>query len=322
MRIEKNKIVFGSLVAIIILFIVAYSALVLMEEEEGSGVMRQPAVPALKEEQETYTSRIEALNELREVRRSDPPSMYPETHLDSLGVYDPLLQEKQRAAVVDSINELGKARFQESGRIDYFKEDELVEEPVHPEQPTRTLETLEDSMPVAITTRDFSVAHQEFFRPLAISVEVETIAEEVADQQTDSLILARVNGQQQVRINDRLELMLVSDAVINGKEYPKNSLLYGFVRLQPNRVHIEITHIKGRKTSLHAYDLQDSNQGIYMRNSFRAQAANQVIGDVIQDINIAGVPQIRGVKSLFARSNRNIKVTIMDQYQLILKPES
>lgn len=321
MRIEKNKIVFGSVVVIIILFIVAYSALVLMEEEQGSGAMSQPAVPALKEEQEAYTSRIEALNELREVRRSHPPSMYPESHLDSLGVYDPLLEEKQRAQVVDSIYEQGRARYQERGRIDYFEEDELVEEPDNSPQ-LRSLEAPEDSMPVAIITGDFSVAHQEFFRPLAISVEVDTEAEEVGYQQTDSLILARVNGQQQVRINDRLELMLVRDAVINGKEYPKNSLLYGFVRLQPNRVHIEISHIQGRKTSLRAFDLQDSNQGIYMRSSFRAQAANQVIGDVIQDINIAGVPQIRGIKSLFARSNRNIKVTIMDQYQLILKPGS
>src|SRR5690625_4240372 len=107
MKIEKNKIVFGSVLFIIMLFIVAYSALIFMEQEEGSGVLSQPSVPALEEEQETYSSRIEALNELREVRRSNPPSMYSESLLDSLGVYDPLLEEKQREEVVDSIYELG-----------------------------------------------------------------------------------------------------------------------------------------------------------------------------------------------------------------------
>lgn len=320
MKIEKNKIVFGSVVFIIILFIVAYTALVLMKDDKGGDELRHPGVPALVEEQETYSSRIEALHELREVRRSDPPSMYSESLLDSLGVYDPLLEERQREEVVDSIYELGRTRYEQRGRIDLFEEEELVEEQ-NDSTPAKRIEVMEDSMPAAIIARDFSVTHEEFFRPRAISTQIITPIEK-AIQQTDSLILAKVNGQQKVRINDRLELMLAQRAVINGKEYPKNSLLYGFVRLQPNRVHIEITHIQGRKTSLSAFDLQDSNEGIYMRNSFTAQAANQAIGDVIQDINIAGVPQVRGIKSLFARNNRNIKVTIMDQYQLILKPGS
>ena len=78
MKIEKNKIVFGSVVIIVILFIIAYSALVLMGEEEGSSELDQPTVPALKEEKETYTSRMDALNDLKEVRQSDPPSIYSE----------------------------------------------------------------------------------------------------------------------------------------------------------------------------------------------------------------------------------------------------
>ena len=320
MKIEKNKIVFGSVLFIIMLFIVAYSALIFMEQEEGSGVLSQPSVPALEEEQETYSSRIEALNELREVRRSNPPSMYSESLLDSLGVYDPLLEEKQREEVVDSIYELGRDRFQQRGRIDLFDK-AMLEEQVDSAPELEEIKALEDSMPTAIVALDFALSHEEFFRPRVISTQTNSPIEK-PNQQTDSLILAKVNGQQKVRINDRLELMLAKKAIIDGKQYPQNSLLYGFIRLQPNRVHIEITHIQGRKTSLTAFDLQDSKQGIYIRNSFSAQAVNQAIGDVIQDINITGLPQVRGIKSLFARNNRNIKVTIMDQYQLILKPES
>src|SRR5690554_3484744 len=114
MRIDKNKIVFGSLVVIVVVFIISYSALVFMgDEEEGSG-LDQPVVPSLKEEMENYSSRVEALNELREVRRSSPPSIYPEKLLDSMGVYDPTLEEKERERVVDSIYTYGRIDYEEN----------------------------------------------------------------------------------------------------------------------------------------------------------------------------------------------------------------
>ena len=47
MKIEKNKIVFGSVLVIVIIFIVAYSTLVLMGEEEATGDLDQPSVPVL-----------------------------------------------------------------------------------------------------------------------------------------------------------------------------------------------------------------------------------------------------------------------------------
>lgn len=307
MKIEKNKIVFGSVVIIVILFIIAYSALVLMGEEEGSSELDQPTVPALKEEKETYTSRMDALNDLKEVRQSDPPSIYSEKLLDSLGVYDPLLEEKERERIVDSIYDQGRINYQEMG----WSEDHEEYEP-----PQESNEAPEVPMEIAIASQDFSVKHKEFFRPRPISVYTDEKSLE-----TDTLIPARVNGEQQVGVNDRLELILSEDAVINGRIYSRNTLLYGFVRFQPNRVHIEITHIQNKEAKLKAFDLQDSNEGIYVKNSFRAEATNEVIGDVIQDINIAGLPQIGGIKNVFTRKNRNIKVTVMDQYQLILKPE-
>ena len=56
-----------------------------------------------------------------------------------------------------------------------------------------------------------------------------------------------------------------------------------------------------------------------MVNSFRAEAGREVVGDAIDGINIGGVPQVRGIKALFQRDNRLVKVTIMDNYRLILK---
>ncbi len=82
---------------------------------------------------------------------------------------------------------------------------------------------------------------------------------------------------------------------------------------------INIEHIDHNPINLGAYDLQDGSEGIYIENSFRAEAGREVVGDAIDDINIGGVPQVRGIKSLFQRDNRQVKVTVMDNYQLILK---
>ena len=82
---------------------------------------------------------------------------------------------------------------------------------------------------------------------------------------------------------------------------------------------IAIDYIGHSPVSLIAYDLQDGHEGIYVVNRFRAEASREITADAVDDINIAGVPQVRGVKSLFQRDNRQVKVTIMDNYQLILK---
>ena len=82
---------------------------------------------------------------------------------------------------------------------------------------------------------------------------------------------------------------------------------------------MEIENINHKPAKLKAFDLQDGSEGIYIENSFRAEARQEVVGDVVDDINIVGVPQVSGIKKIFQRNNRTIKVTITDNYQLILK---
>ena len=74
-----------------------------------------------------------------------------------------------------------------------------------------------------------------------------------------------------------------------------------------------------RPVQLKAYDLQDGSEGIYVENNLRADATREVIDDLVQDINIAGMPQVNGIKKVFQRDNRNIKVTVTNTYKLILK---
>ena len=139
-------------------------------------------------------------------------------------------------------------------------------------------------------------------------------------KRTNPFIMVEVNGEQTVRNDERLELRLAVDALINGDSVPRNSLVYGFASFKSNRVFISITNIDNRAVDLKAYDLMDGNEGIYIKNSVRAEATGEVLDDIVQDINIPGVPQIGGIKQVFRRNNRNVRATIYDQYQLILKP--
>jgi hypothetical protein len=307
MKIEKNKIVFGSVLAIVVIFIISYSILIMSGDEEENQNLKQTTLPELESEQKKYDSKLDAINDLEEVRETNAPSIYDEKLLDSLGYYDPDLRNKEKERIVDSIYS--------SGRINY------VENSYRNPIPATIVEK-ENSKPDSvrpkeeekISAKEMGLEHQLFFS----SNGVNTINQTATN--TDEVIYVEVDGKQKVKANYRLRMRLTKDAMVNGVLIPKNTPVYGFVSFQPNRVMIEIENIKHHLVNLKAYDLQDGSEGIYAVNSFRAEASRQIIDDVIQDINIPSVPQLGGIKSLFRKSNRNIKVTISNNYQLLLKP--
>ena len=102
---------------------------------------------------------------------------------------------------------------------------------------------------------------------------------------------------------------------------PKNTPIFGFISFQPNRALIEIENINHYPTRLKAFDLQDGSEGIYVENNFREEATNEVLDDVVGQVNIPSLPQISGVSRVFRRNNRRVKVTVVNNYKLILKPQ-
>ncbi|MFC4094861.1 conjugative transposon protein TraM [Euzebyella saccharophila] len=306
MKLDRNKMIFITVVTLVVLFIVSYAFLVMGEGDEEKSELTQPVVPELKEEQKEYSSKLDAINDLKEVRESNAPSIYDESLLDSTGLYDPMYQEKERQRIVDSIYATGRINY-ESG--EYNNTVNMSSSKSMASTPKNQIEE---------TVIDFAKTHHEFFsyEPKPVSmVDLETIR-----GRTDDFILVEVNGEQTVKSDERLELRLAVDALINGDSIPRNSLVYGFVRFNANRVFITITTINNKPVDMKAFDLLDGNEGVYIRNSFTGEVATEVIGDVVEDINIPGVPQVGGIKQVFRRNNRNVKVTVYNQYQLILKP--
>ena len=317
MKIEKNKIVFISVLVVIVIFLVTYTIMITGEDEEQQENLRQTEIPALEEEsQQTYDSKLEAIDNLKEVRDKNAPSIYDETFLDSLGYYDTELLEKEKERKIDSIYELGKAR---QAQIANLTQTRLTSPPENSSpsliKTVPKVDTAEIEEKREIEAKDMGLEHQLFFASAPKE------AKDRITSTTDKEIKVVIDGTQVVKANSRLRMRLAQPASIGDKFIPKNTPVFGFVSFQPNRVLIEIENINKQQTSLKAFDLEDGSEGIYIENNFRAEVATEVLDDVIGDINIPSVPQVNGISKVFRRNNRNVKVTILNNYRLILKAD-
>lgn len=311
MKIEKNKIVFASVLLCIALFIVEYTSLVMGDDDVPTIENNEVQVPKLGEKgQKNYKSKLDALNDLKEVRQTNAPSIYDERLLDSTGLYDPDLLDKKKMKMVDSIYHDGRVQYSEIT---------LREEPMS--VLAENLNSNSDSVQfkpnkakVNVSVKELGLEHQLFFASVPKPNDLS------ADHNKHAISVS-VDGSQIVKVHSRLRMRLNEETIINDIKIPRNAIIYGFVSMGSNRVLIDIGNINLRPVKLKAFDLQDGAEGIYIENSFRAEASREVIGDVVQDVNIPGVPQVGGIKKIFQRNNRNVKVTILDNYQLLLKED-
>ena len=310
MRIEKNKIVFSFMLACILLFIGGYALLVLEEDQEPTLENNQVPIPELKDDQKEYDSKLDALNDLKEVRQTNAPSIYDERLLDSTGLYDPDLLDKEKMRIVDSIYQQGQIEYSDRKYENLNMNNEATKSTqVVPKDTMAFIEEKEKD----VAAKELGLEHQLFFASHPIENDDMNVLK------TDTFIYVRVDGTQTVKNNYRLQMRLNKAANISGEHYGKNTLIYGFVSFKPNRTIINIEQINHQPIKLKAHDYQDGSEGIYIENSFRAEITNEVFGDMVEDINIPGVPQVRGIKNVFRRNQRNVKVTVLDNYKLILR---
>jgi hypothetical protein len=308
MKIEKNKIVFIAVLAIVFIFLISYSVMVMGDDKSENDNLEQTLIPDLEENQKEYDSKLDALNDLKEVRENNAPSIYDEKLIDSMGYYDPDLPERERKRIVDSIYDAGKIQYSEKRYANFGQKKVETKQPVE-------IDSAEILRELKIQAKELGLEHQLFFAAAPKPNELSIIGN------TDATIYVVVDGDQIVKANTRLRMRLTKAATINGKLMKKNTPVFGFISFQPNRALIAIENIKHHPTKLKAFDLQDGSEGIYVENNFRAEATSEVLDDVIGDINIPTVPQVGGITKILRRSNRNVKVTVLNNYKLILKPK-
>ncbi|MBU2950010.1 conjugative transposon protein TraM [Tamlana agarivorans] len=308
MKIEKNKIVFIAVLAIVFIFLISYSVMVMGDDDNENDNLEQTLIPDLEENQKEYDSKLDALNDLKEVRENNAPSIYDEKLIDSMGYYDPDLPEREKKRIVDSIYDAGKIQYSEERYANFGQKKVEKKQPVE-------IDSTEILRELKIQSKELGLEHQLFFAAAPKPNELAIIGN------TDATIYVVVDGDQVVKANTRLRMRLTKAATINGKLMQKNTPVFGFISFQPNRALISIENIRHHPTKLKAFDLQDGSEGIYVENNFRAEATNEVLDDVIGDINIPTVPQVGGITKVLRRSNRNLKVTVLNNYKLILKPK-
>lgn len=307
MKIEKNKIVFGSVLAVVVIFIVAYSMMVFGGDGEESQDLKQTLVPDLKQEQEDFKSKMDAVNALKEVRETNAPSIYDERLLDSLGFYDPELRNKQKMRIVDSIYKQGRINYSENSYRNIPAERET-----EPEKIELQKSVIAQNLTEKISAKELGLEHQLFYSSAPSEGDH-------FNKNSEVIIPVEVDGNQVVKAGYRLRMRTTEEVLMGEMKIPENTQVYGFISFKPNRALINIVNINHQPVKLKAYDLQDGSEGIYVENSIRAEVGREIIDDIIQDIDIPGVPQVGGIQRVFQRNNRNIKVTITNNYKLILK---
>lgn len=297
MKLNKKKVVFGSVITLIVLFIVGYATLILGNDDEGENSIKETSVPKLDEGQVEYSSKKEAVDNIKEKRENNAPSLYDEKFLDSTGQFDPELLNKEKQRVVDSIYRLGRINYSQGTYRSSKKEIKKKDSIIHP---------------VVITNNSFpketALVQQLFF---AVSPNLES-------EKGMIFLEVEVDGQQILKANDRLQMRVVKNTIINKKLVARNTILYGIVSFKPNRILLTINNINYQPIQLKAYDYADGLEGIYIKNSFRADATHEIMEDMVDDISIPGIPQVKGLKKIFQRSNRNVKITVNNNYKLLL----
>ena len=310
MKVEKSKIVFALVILCVVLFIGAYYMITFGNDDDNEINKNQIPIPELEESQDQYKTKLEALDDLKEEREKTAPSLYPDHMIDEKGYFNPEYIEYEKQRIIDSIYQEGQAQQEERAYrnvdIKAFEQHSIDVK----EKDSMIVINNEDQVNIF---KELDLGHQLFFasNPKA------TI--DLNDHNRDMKIPVRVDGTQTVKKDYRLRLRLIRDVTINSKMIPGNTVIYGFVKFRPNRTLVEIENIDHLPVKLKAYDFQDGSEGIYIVNNLQSEVRQQVVGEAVDDINIAGVPQVNGIKKIFQRNIKNIQVTILNNYQLILK---
>jgi len=307
MKLDKKKIVFGIVIGLVIVFMVVYSMIFLTDGDDNGTQLDQPLVPQLEEAQKEYSSKLEAINDLKEVKTTNAPSIYDEKFLDSTGLFDPDLIDREKAQIVDSIYRLGRIDYTQGTYRKPVEENEVKIHATEKEPEQKTVSKKEVTKP---TLEEMALEQQLFFASNSLPNNLNG---------DNIFIPAIVEITQTIRANDRLEFRTLKDVVINGKTIPKHTVVFGIVAFQPNRVALNINNIDHIPIKLKAYDYRDGLEGLYIKNSFRAELSREMMDDVVDDINVPGVPQVKGLKNIFKRSNRKVKVTVNKNYKILLK---
>ncbi|WP_108424492.1 conjugative transposon protein TraM [Flagellimonas amoyensis] len=309
MKTQKNKIVFALVLVCVVLFITIYGIMIFGKDKKAELDPERIPIPDLEETQVEYDSKLKALEAMKEEREVTAPPIYPDHMIDDKGYFNPDYMEYEKQRIIDSVFDAGALQTGIKP---------IINPELHPPAPkagvtdtlTRIVETnLQNPI------KELGLSHQLFF---ASNPKEHDIVEGLPNNIT---VKVYVDGDQTLRDGQRLDLRLSDSVYLAGNWVPKGTRLYGFVKIRPNRVMVDLPAFGENGIPWKAYDLQDDQEGIYVENHLKGELMEKGLDEAIGEMNVPGLPQIGGLNRIFQRHNRAIKVEVKGNYQLMLKPK-
>ncbi|MBL7473311.1 conjugative transposon protein TraM [Robertkochia sediminum] len=279
MKLSRNKLIYLSIVASVLIFIIGYGISVFHSEEENDS-LRSPEIPMSTSNDSQFKDRLEAIDQIKEERELVLPEIYP-WESDSI-IATPALDIVQDTLLQMDYSELRAITQRETIR-------EVSDLPVK--------DTADPS--------SFKKCDRIFTSKL------------IQDTRT-TVLKAMVYSTQKIRSGSRLKLSIpIALSGQGDKAFPQ--MVYGICKVNGNRIHVEVLMDDGQRWM--AYDSQDHEKGIYVRNQRQQKLTDGLAREVSTEIQIPGVPFLPRIGNLFTQRNRGGTILLYDQFEFILKPK-
>ncbi len=337
MKIEKNKIIFFSVIGLIIIFIGTYSLLVFGDEEKESQ-LNQIVVPNVDASKDQYQSKLDAINAQEKKKNTHIPSVYDEI-ISSYDKTDTELTEEDRQRIIDSIYK--------SGQIDYSTETSVsssnhIPPPNVPSYQPKTSTTTKtpEIDPEEAYRQELLKAKEEMLRHHRASqkrYQKDTKPQEVVTPKPKVVeIRASIYQDQYVLPGNRVKLVLNHDFVYHNQLFPKGTFIYAFVEMAPYRVFLEVDNIAHVSIPLVAKDITDGRIGLYstrageLWSEYKDEFSNDVgddASDVAADVSNSSLvgAALKGLGNFFKKKKIRDRDKILlqnnDEVILISKPK-
>lgn len=305
MKTNKSKVVFISILVCILLFIVGYSIMIFGENDSESTNLSTVPLPALEKERKQYNSKVEAIGDIKKERTYQPPTLYEEDLTDSTGSLLSDLELLQKEILVDSVLTIGTIEY--------------TEKPIRPQIKKTESETNDYEKDLNEIDDGIKDRHHDFFNQIP---EIE-IPEVAPNFYTNGFIKVKVHGSHKLKDHYRVTMRLTEATTMENELKPQGTLVYGIANFSQNRMFVKVTNVDLRIVSLEAYDCFDGNKGVYViTNIIRASEgiSGELLDEAVNQVNVPGVPDFRGLRGIFQRKTKMRYVKIPDGLEFILRP--
>ncbi|WP_165782899.1 conjugative transposon protein TraM [Flavobacterium columnare] len=131
---------------------------------------------------------------------------------------------------------------------------------------------------------------------------------------------ACVHTDQTVMDGNRVKLRLIKEATINGDLYPINTIIYGLVKIRPNRLMVTVNKINQTEVDLTLFDAEDSNEGMYVVTpNLNASLKKELNKEVLDDDDLNRIPFSKSLKAIFSKKAKEERITLLNNYKIIIK---